>query len=67
MIFDFTKFGNGNWNSKEETEEAFSSYFKAHYLPLLNKLADTTDSLTDEDKTLCGFMRDDFTNMFIKE
>lgn len=67
MVFDFTKFGNRNWTNQEEAEENFGYYFETHYLPLMNKAAESPENLTVQDKILLGFMRDDFTKMFNKE
>ena len=51
----------------ENDEEQFKSYFDAHYKPLLDKLADNSYSkieLSDKDKRLLDFLRDDLNRIF---
>lgn len=63
----FKNFANGDWESEEEAKEAFLLYFDAHYKPLLNKLADNPYQkieLSDKDKRLLGFLRDDLNKIF---
>ena len=64
---DIKKWGNGNWQNEEEAVENFTSYFNQHYKPLLNKLADNPYQkieLSDDDKRLLRFLRDDLTTIF---
>lgn len=67
---DFSK-----WNSNPESmqieyedgAENFTTYFNQHYKPLLNKLADNPYQkieLSDDDKRLLRFLRDDLTTIF---
>ena len=47
--------------------QCFQSYFRQHYAPLLNKIADSPYSkidLTDKDKRLVRLMRDDLLKIF---
>ena len=47
--------------------DCFQSYFKQHYAPLLNKIADSPYSkvdLTDREKHLARLMRDDLLKIF---
>ena len=51
---DYSQWGND--------PESFQSYFKEHYAPLLNKIADNPYykiDLTDKDKKLARLLRDD--------
>lgn len=51
----------------ENDKEQFKSYFEAHYKPLLDKLADypyQKIGLSDKDKRLLGFLRDDLNKIF---
>ena len=63
---DIKAWANGNWDSEESALDAFESYFRCHYEPFLNKLADNRDKLglSDKEKQLLGFMRDDFIKIF---
>lgn len=56
--------GNGNWDSEENALENFESYFNYHYKPLLNKLVDNPKDLSDNDRHLLGFLRDDLIKIF---
>lgn len=52
------------WNNDEEQ---FESYFKTHYKPLLNKIADCQYNkidFSDKEKRLLSFLRDDLTKIF---
>lgn len=47
--------------------QCFQSYFRGHYAPLLNKIADSPYNkidLTDKDKKLVRLMRDDLLKIF---
>lgn len=62
---DFKKFANGDWKNDEGAIEAFESYFHAHYEPMLNNLVDSGRSeLTEKEKHLLSFLRDDLTKIF---
>lgn len=67
---DIKKWGNGDWQNEEEAVENFTSYFNQHYKPLLNKLADNPYQkieLSDDDKRLLRFLRDDLTKIFAED
>lgn len=67
---DIKKWGNGDWQNEEEAVENFTSYFNQHYKPLLNKLADNPYQkieLSDDDKRLLRFLRDDLTKIFVED
>jgi hypothetical protein len=58
----------GKFNSEEEARDNFGSYFERHYKPLLNKIADCPYpkiDLSENDKRLLGFLRDDLTKIFV--
>ena len=64
---DIKRWGNGNWQNEEEAVENFTFYFNQHYKPLLNKLADNPYQkieLSEKDKRLLNFLRDDLTAIF---
>ena len=53
------------WN---DDPTQFYSYFRAHYKPLLDKLANNRYSkidLSDKDKRLLGHLRDDLTKIIL--
>ena len=67
---DIKKWGNGNWESDKEALENFESYFSRHYKPLLDKMADNPYpkiDLSENEKRLLNFLRDDLTKIFSQE
>lgn len=59
---DYSQWGND--------PDCFQSYFKQHYAPLLNKIADSPYEkveLTERDKHLFRLMRDDLFKIFQAE
>ena len=56
-----------DYSQWDNDPQCFQSYFKAHYAPLLNKLADSPYNkidLTDKDKRLVRLMRDDLLKIY---
>ena len=56
-----------NWQDDDNAEENFLSYFHYHYKPLLDKIADNPYpkiDLTEKEKHLLGFLREDLTKIF---
>ena len=56
-----------DYSQWDNDPESFRSYFAQHYAPLLNKLADNPYNkidLSDEDKRLVRFLRDDLLKIY---
>lgn len=69
MELVFRNWGNGSesWESEEDARDNFIFYFHYHYKPLLDKLADNPYQkieLSEKDKRLLGFLRDDMNKIF---
>lgn len=43
--------------------DGWLSYAEAHYLPLLDRLSESSSALTDDDRRLLGFLHDDIIQM----
>lgn len=64
---DFSKWEFDTDGVTDSGVDNFRSYFAAHYEPLLNKLADYEYSkidLSEKEKRLLGFLRDDLEIIF---
>lgn len=59
-----------DYSQWDNDPDCFQSYFKQHYAPLLNKVADCDFNkigLSDKDKHLFCLMRDDLVKIFQAE
>ena len=43
--------------------EQFAYYAEAHYLPMLDRLSESSSELTDDDRKLLAFLHGDITGM----
>ena len=59
-----------DYSQWDNDADCFQSYFAQHYVPLLNKIADSPSNkieLSDKDKKLVRLMRDDLLKIFQAE
>lgn len=59
-----------DYSQWDNDPQCFQSYFRRHYAPLLNKIADSPHNkidLSDKDKKLVRLMRDDLLKIFQAE
>ncbi len=57
-----------DWSQWDNEPEKFYYYFKAHYRPLLDKIADCPYQkidFSDKEKQLLGHLRDDLTKIIL--